>query len=118
MSDPVARSWRITRRTLGAGLLGLAAAIGLNAWPRGKEAELDALGARADASDLRIIGERLSATSPWPKDEVEAALSARLASGGYDAAVARDRRSGALTAVEGWLIPETQALAALWLASA
>lgn len=118
MSDPVARSWRITRRAFGATALGLAGAAALALWPRGTGGDLDALADRADAAELRILGERLRAATPWPKEELEAALGASLARGGYDAALAEDRKAGALVPVDGWLIPETQALAGLWLASA
>ena len=84
----------------------------------GKGADLAALANRPDAADLHLLGERLRASAPRPMGELEAALSASLERGGYDAALAADRKAGALTAIDGWFIPETQALAGLWLASA
>lgn len=120
MSDPVARSWRITRRALAAALVGGAAGVTWPRWAfwRPDTSALQALATRPDAAALRQLGLRLAATAPWPQDELIATLNASLARGGYDAAIAQDRASGALLAVDGWLVPETQALAGLWLASA
>lgn len=115
MSDPVERSWKVTRRTLGVSalaLLGLAAAETWPAWrfwPSGEG--LSDLATRPDAAALRALGARLG---PPPAD-LEARLSERLKVG-YDAAVAEDRRNGALAPVDGWLVAETELLAAQWLA--
>lgn len=121
MSDPIARSWRTTRRSLGASLLALAGLAAFETWPRWafwqSGAGLADLTARPDSAPLRILGSRLLAGQPLSKAEIESRLSPRLAEGGYDAALGRDRAAGALIAIDGWLVPETQALAGAWLAS-
>lgn len=122
MSDPVARSWQVTRRSLaglGLGLLGLGAA---ETWPRwafwrGGDG-LDSLASLPEAEALRALGKAVVVPPSMPPDAVAAALRERLADGGYAAAVALDLAEGRLMAAEGWLVPETQALAGLWLASA
>lgn len=121
MSEPIARSWRITRRTLGASVLGAFGLAAVQTWPRwafwsSNGSELEALAALPQADALRALGSRLI-RSPSPPNAVATSLLERLA-GGYDSAVARDRAEGRLMAVDGWLVPETQALAGLWLASA
>jgi hypothetical protein len=120
MSDPVGRSWRLTRRTLGGtalALLGLGAA---ESWPRwafwrGNGSDLSALSGLPEAAALSALGARVPG-GPLSDDEA-ALLSARLKDG-YAAAVAQDRAEGRLSTVDGWLLPETQALAGRWLASA
>lgn len=124
MTDAVARSSRITRRTFG--LMGLAGAVwaGVETWPRwafwkgGEGASVAALNDLPQAPALKALGVRVLAGTPATRAELEAKLSPRLAEGGYDAAVARDQASGTLVAVDGWLVAETTTLAAGWLASA
>ncbi len=124
MNDAVARSARITRRTLGVTAL---AALGWGAaetWPRwafwqsGAGTTVAALADLPQAPALKALGARVLAASPATRAMLEAQLGPRLAEGGYDAAVARDNASGDLVAVDGWLVAQTTTLASAWLASA
>lgn len=120
MSDPLARSWRVTRRTLGGGVLALLGLAAAQTWPRwafwrGNGSDLAGLASLPEAAALTALGARAGA-GPLSGEEA-ASLGARLKDG-YPAAVARDRAEGRLIAVDGWLVPETQALAGRWLASA
>jgi hypothetical protein len=120
MSDPVARSWQLTRRTLGGGALALLGLAAAETWPRwafwrGNGSDLSGLASLPEAAALKALGARAGAQAL--SDEEAAALGARLKDG-YAAAVARDRAGGRLSSVDGWLVPETQALAGRWLASA
>ena len=110
MSDPVGRSWAITRRTLGVTVL---AALGLTAaetWPRwafwrGSASSLDALAGLPQAAALKALGRQAQAGTTVPP--------------GYaDTLARRLEAEGRLVPIDGWLVPETQALAGLWLASA
>jgi len=122
MSDPVGRSWAITRRTLGVTVL---AALGLTAaetWPRwafwrGSASSLDALAGLPQAAALKALGRQAQAGTTVPPGYADT-LARRLEAEGYEAAVAQDRAEGRLVPIDGWLVPETQALAGLWLASA
>ncbi|BCW87819.1 hypothetical protein sos41_09500 [Alphaproteobacteria bacterium SO-S41] len=124
MTDAVARSSRITRRTFGVAFLAGAAWAGAETWPRwafwqgSAGASAAALNELPQAAALKALGVRVLAATPATRAEIEAKLGPRLAEGGYDAAVARDQANGNLIAVDGWLIAETTTLAAGWLASA
>lgn len=117
MSDPLARSRRITRRTFAVSAL---AALGLalaRVWPSlGPEpsAALDALANLPEAAALKALGARPEAAA---LEDVAARLEAKLETGGYQRAVAADRASGAVVPVDGWRLPETKVLAAAWLAA-
>jgi len=114
MSDDVlARSRRITRRTFGiSALAALGFALG-RAWPSLFPATgLDALAGLPDAAALTALGARPDAAA---LSDVEARLDAKLGDG-YAAAIAADRASGKVLAVDGWQVPETQLLAAAYLA--
>ncbi len=122
MSDPVGRSWTVTRRTFGATVLGALGLAAVAAWPRwafwrGSASSLGALAGLPQAAALKALGRQAQASLKVPADYADA-LAARLKDEGYDGAVARDRAEGRLLAIDGWLVPETQALAGLWLASA
>lgn len=110
MNDGQRRASRITRRTFGAMGLALAAVAGVKFWP---EDPMDTLAARPDAGALAALG-RLPALQAL--GDVPSKLSAKLEAGGYDAAVAADALNGAFVVLDGWHVPETTALAAVWLA--
>ena len=124
MTDAIARSSRITRRTFGLTALAGAAWAGVETWPRwafwkgGAGASVAALNDLPQAPALKALGVRVLAAAPASRAELEAKLAPRLAEDGYDAAVTRDQANGALVAVDGWLVAETTTLAAGWLASA
>ena len=73
---------------------------------------LDALADLPDAAALTALGARPDAAA---LSDVEARLDAKLGDG-YAAAIAADRASGKVLAVDGWQVPETQLLAAAYLA--
>jgi hypothetical protein len=124
MTDAVARSARITRRTLGVTALAALGWAAAETWPRwalwqdGPGTGTAGLAALPQAPALKALGARVVAANPASRGAIEAELAPRLAEGGYDAAVARDNASGDLVAVDGWLIAKTTALASAWLASA
>ncbi|MCC6919818.1 MAG: hypothetical protein IT548_11480 [Alphaproteobacteria bacterium] len=122
MSDPVARAWAVTRRTFGATLLGALGLAAVETWPRwafwrGAASSLDALAGLPQAAALKALGRQAQAAMAIPAGYADT-LAARLGDEGYAGAVARDRAEGRLVSIDGWLVPETQALAGLWLASA
>lgn len=114
MSENVlARSRRITRRTFGVSALAAAGFALAKAWPslfpgRG----LGALASLPEAGALKALGARPEAAA---LGDVAARLEAKLGEG-YAAALAADRKAGAVLKVDGWVVPETQLLAAAWLA--
>lgn len=122
MSGPTDRSWRITRRTLGLSALAALGGTAAGTWPRwafwrtAAGASLAALASLPQAAALRALGARI--VGEGMDQGLEARLEAKLAPDGYDAAVARDRAAGRFVTVDGWRVPETTALAAMWLASA
>jgi len=122
MSGPTDRSWRITRRTLGLSALAALGGTAAGTWPRwafwrtAAGASLAALASLPQAAALRALGARI--VGEGMDQGLEARLEAKLAPDGYDAAVARDRAAGRFVTVDGWRVPETAALAAVWLASA
>lgn len=122
MTQPTARSGTITRRTLGAAILAGIGIAGVQTWPSWAfwqgGAGLDDLAALPNADALRTLGARYIQTVRIDRAALEANLRTRLADGGFEAAVTRDRESGALVTIDGWGIPETEALASAWLASA
>lgn len=119
MSDPSARAWTVTRRSLGATFLAFAGLAAVRWWPAASSVDAVAsLAAHSDAPALRVLGARMLAATQLTHAEIQTRLGLRLAASGYDAALAQDRSSGALVAVDGWMVPETEALAGAWLASA
>lgn len=122
MSGPTDRSWRITRRTLGLSALAALGGTAAGTWPRwafwrtAAGASLAALASLPQAAALRALGARI--VGEGMDQGLEARLEAKLAPDGFDAAVARDRAAGRFVTVDGWRVPETTALAAMWLASA
>lgn len=122
MNDPVRRSACITRRTLGVTLASFAGFVTMPIWSRWMtqpgSTGLGDLASRGDAAPLKVLGTRVLAAHPFSHAELESRIGGRLAEIGYDAAIAEDRKTGALVAIDGWLVPETQALAGAWLASA
>ncbi|MFO1235451.1 MAG: hypothetical protein U1F24_00195 [Alphaproteobacteria bacterium] len=122
MSGPTDRSWRITRRTLGLAALAALGGTAAGTWPRwafwrtALGASLAALAGLPQAAALKALGARIAAGEG--REALAARLEASLAPDGYDAAVARDRAAGRFVVVDGWRVPETTALAAMWLASA
>lgn len=124
MSEDLRRASRITRRSFALCLVAVAGIAGEATWPhwafwRGAAGRSpESLAELPQAADLKALGSRILAAGPADRAALEAQLGARLAEGGYEAAVAADRAAGRLAAVDGWLIPETTTLAAAWLASA
>ncbi len=111
--DGLARARRITRRTFGVSGLAVAGFALAKAWPALFPARgLDALAMLPEAAALKALGARPEAAA---LSDVEGRLEAKLDEG-YPAALAADRRTGATLSVDGWRVPETQLLAAAWLA--
>lgn len=111
--DGLVRSRRITRRTLGVtALAALGFALG-RAWPTlFPPTGLDALARLPEAAALKALGQRPEAAA---LSDVTARLEAKLGEG-YPAALLRDRQDGRVLSVDGWVVPETQLLAAAFLA--
>ncbi len=119
MNDPLARSWTITRRTTGVAVLAMLGLVGVGTWPRWAfwRAPLDALTHHPDAAALTAWGRYVRAIQPdLHTADLEARLSAHLAQG-YDQALIEDYALARHLRIHGWLVPETQTLAGLWLAS-
>ncbi len=114
MSDPLARSRRITRRTLGVFALAAFGFTLARAWPSlFPPTGLAALRDLPEAAALKMLGARPEAAG---LGDVAARLERKLDEG-YVAALARDRAAGAILSIDGWALPETQVLAAAWLAA-
>lgn len=114
MSDPLVRARRITRRTLGVSMLAVLGVTLVRSWPQlFPPSGLDALADLPEAAALRSLGARPEVAALV---DVAARLQPRL-DGGYRAALAADRASGTILWVDGWALPETQVLAAAWLAA-
>ena len=114
MSDPLARARRITRRTFGLSVLAILGGALVHSWPRlFAPTGLDGLAGLPDAAALKSLGARPDVAA---LGDVSARLEAKLG-GGYPAALAADRAQGAILTVDGWALPETQVLAAAWLAA-
>jgi hypothetical protein len=101
-------------------LLAGAAVAAVDAWPdswalTARGANLSDLAALPQAAALRHLGAQLLRVSPLTAADVEMRLLPRLAAGGLDGAIAEDRKTGTLVAVNGWQISESQALAGAWL---
>lgn len=115
MSDPLARSRRITRRTFGVAALAVAGLVfarwrpSLVAAPTG----IESLAGLPQAPALKALGARPDAAA---LGDVTARLTPKLADISYANALARDRAAGAILVVDGWRLPETQVLAAVYLA--